>query len=124
MRLRSRKIFPEFDYIEDTSHNDTPLYKYTSPSIRIEISTVVRFKFRKVWYETECVQSHMLEHEHLQHKERIIVDLISKLVKDAYHYQQIGAIAPGTMPSKLQISEKERLNLKELLKYNNLNNLI
>jgi hypothetical protein len=120
MRNHSRKIFPEFNLIIED--NDT-IFK-NSGSLRIELSTTVRFKFKKVWYETECSQVHVINQYEIQHKDRILVDLISSLVRDAYYYQQVGEIAPGTRPCKLQISEKERLTLKDALKYNNINNLI
>lgn len=121
---RPRKIFPDY-YYEEIDKDSRKASKLFDPrTILIEITTVVRFKYNKVWYETECMQSHMIDVGQLRYKERITRDLISNLIRDAYHMQQVGMPVPGTHPSKLQISEKERLNLKHLLKYNNLNDLL
>lgn len=124
MRLRSRKIFPEYYYEEIDKDSERAPRLFDPRTIRIEISTVVRFKYNKLWYETECMQSHVIDSNELQYKDRITRDLISNLIRDAYHMQQVGMPIPGSQPSKLQISEKERLNLKHLLRYNNLNDLI
>lgn len=125
MLNRTKKFFPEFNYWEENANNDKDHWKVFDPgTVVININTVVRFKYEKTWYEIECSDKHAINVELIKHKERIVLDLIQRFMVNAYKMQNIGIPIQGTRPAKLQIGEKERLELRELLKYTNLNELI